>query len=227
MKKQISALLIVLLLAPVYTLAATIQGTVTSFSDADTIKIWKQPIRLLGIDAPEFAQTCKDANGREYKCGIKALNRLKEIVGSNDVRCEGSTTDRYKRLLATCYVGNMNINQTLVQEGHAVAFVKYDDVYLAQEKDAQARGAGIWQGKFQRPAEYRASGWKEAEKTAVAETGSKCLIKGNINRKGDKIYHTPWGSRDYKRTKINTKKGERWFCDEAEALAAGWRAPIR
>ncbi len=86
MDKRISALLFPFLLAPVFALAATIQGTVTSFSDADTIKIWKQPIRLLGIDAPEFAQTCKDANGREYKCGIKALNRLKEIVGSNEVR---------------------------------------------------------------------------------------------------------------------------------------------
>jgi hypothetical protein len=49
-----------------------------------------------------------------------------------------------------------------------------------------------------------------------------CPIKGNINDEGEHIYHTPW-SPWYSRTKINETKGERWFCDEAEAMAAGWR----
>ena len=49
-------------------------------------------------------------------------------------------------------------------------------------------------------------------------------IKGNINRKGERIYHVP-GSRSYAETIIDEGKGERWFCTEAEAIAAGWRAP--
>jgi len=61
----------------------------TPISDADTLKIWNQSIRLLGIDAPEYAQTCKNANGREYKCGLEALNRLKEIIGSKEICCGG------------------------------------------------------------------------------------------------------------------------------------------
>ncbi|MDN5568676.1 MAG: thermonuclease family protein, partial [Paracoccus sp. (in: a-proteobacteria)] len=48
-------------------------------------------------------------------------------------------------------------------------------------------------------------------------------IKGNISGSGERIYHTPWSS-DYGRTKIDEAKGERWFCDEAEAVAEGWRA---
>lgn len=52
-----------------------------------------------------------------------------------------------------------------------------------------------------------------------------CLIKGNINSSGDKIYHVP-GSASYSRTKIDKSKGERWFCTTAEAEAAGWRAPL-
>ncbi len=48
-----------------------------------------------------------------------------------------------------------------------------------------------------------------------------CNIKGNINKK-EKIYHMP-GSQSYKVTKIDESKGERWFCSEAEAQAAGWR----
>ena len=51
-----------------------------------------------------------------------------------------------------------------------------------------------------------------------------CLIKGNINSKGEKIYHVP-GSSSYASTKIDTKAGERWFCTEYDALRAGWHAP--
>lgn len=49
-------------------------------------------------------------------------------------------------------------------------------------------------------------------------------IKGNINSKGDKIYHVP-GSAKYNATKIDESNGERWFASEDEAIAAGWRAP--
>ncbi len=50
-----------------------------------------------------------------------------------------------------------------------------------------------------------------------------CRVKGNISQNG-KIYHLP-GSPSYDQTKINESKGERWFCSEAEARAAGWRPP--
>lgn len=57
---------------------------------------------------------------------------------------------------------------------------------------------------------------------AAAPAKGPCLIKGNISESG-KIYHLP-GSDWYERTEINTRKGERWFCTETEARAAGWRA---
>ncbi|WP_210203360.1 hypothetical protein [Breoghania corrubedonensis] len=53
-----------------------------------------------------------------------------------------------------------------------------------------------------------------------------CRIKGNINSDGARIYHVPGKSRWYSRTCIN-RPGERWFCSEEEARAAGWRAPRR
>ncbi|OAM77761.1 hypothetical protein [Devosia elaeis] len=56
---------------------------------------------------------------------------------------------------------------------------------------------------------------------AFAQTG-KCVIKGNVNTKGEKIYHVP-GQRYYDDTRIQASHGERWFCSEAEARAAGWR----
>ena len=60
--------------------------------------------------------------------------------------------------------------------------------------------------------------------TAAAQTppGRPCQIKGNISAKGERIYHPP-GCRYYNATVIDTNRGERWFCTEAEAVVAGWR----
>lgn len=58
---------------------------------------------------------------------------------------------------------------------------------------------------------------------APATAAGECRIKGNISASG-RIYHVP-GSDSYDDTSIDTRRGERWFCTEAEARAAGWRAP--
>jgi len=55
------------------------------------------------------------------------------------------------------------------------------------------------------------------------DASTDCLIKGNVNAKGGKIYHVP-GGRFYDSTKIDTKAGEKFFCSQEEAVAAGWRA---
>lgn len=50
-----------------------------------------------------------------------------------------------------------------------------------------------------------------------------CDIKGNIARgTGERIYHMP-GQEYYGETLISALSGERWFCSEQEAIAAGWR----
>ncbi|WP_075293385.1 hypothetical protein [Pararhizobium arenae] len=52
---------------------------------------------------------------------------------------------------------------------------------------------------------------------------SACDIKGNISiNRGERIFHVP-GQENYLDTKIRANYGERWFCSEAEARAAGWR----
>jgi hypothetical protein len=53
-----------------------------------------------------------------------------------------------------------------------------------------------------------------------------CLVKGNISKSGERIYHVP-GGQFYDRTKINEAAGERIFCSEKEAVAAGWRRSLR
>ena len=54
-----------------------------------------------------------------------------------------------------------------------------------------------------------------------------CAIKGNISiGSGEHIYHVP-GQEHYDETIISPQYGERWFCTEAEARAAGWRRAHR
>jgi hypothetical protein len=50
-----------------------------------------------------------------------------------------------------------------------------------------------------------------------------CGIKGNISTTtGERIYHVP-GQKYYFVTRIDRFRGERWFCSESDARAAGWR----
>jgi len=58
---------------------------------------------------------------------------------------------------------------------------------------------------------------------SLEDEAESCVIKGNISYNTDeKIYHLP-GDEYYDETKINPEYGERWFCSEREAQAAGWR----
>ncbi|MFK7891000.1 MAG: thermonuclease family protein [Granulosicoccus sp.] len=190
--------------------------------DGDTLVIGNQTVRLLDIDAPENGQNCIYSGGQSYNCGVAAENKLKSLL-THTVECEGATKDAYDRLLATCYSGGVNVNRAMVLSGHAVVFLKFSEQYLSEQSEAKAARRGLWEGSFKMPWEFRADRWTSAASDAPSP---ECPVKGNINRKGERIYHAPW-SRSYAKTEIDTSKAERWFCSEAEALAAGWRAPRR
>jgi hypothetical protein len=105
----------------------------------------------------------------------------------------------------------------MVREGYAWAFVKYSTSYVQEEAEARALHIGIWQGKAEPAWEFREHRWAGAEQDAP----KGCAIKGNVTAHG-RIYHMPW-SPWYGKIRIDEAKGKRWFCTEAEALAAGWR----
>ena len=112
----------------------------------------------------------------------------------------------------------------MVSQGFALAYRKYSTAYVGQERAAKAARRGLWRGEFVAPWDWR-RGKRLAAAAPVARTG-ECRIKGNISRSGKRIYHVP-GARYYDRTRIDTSKGERWFCSEAEARVAGWRRAKR
>ena len=212
-------------------------------------------LRYIGMNAPElhvatggpadcFATAASERN--------RSLVDGREVVLERDV----SETDRYGRLLRYVWVDGTMAGETLVREGyaHAATFppdVRYQDRLRAAEREARSRDAGLWSACRATPARGSPTSPHTSSSTPVRSAialetasprpttspplgGQVCdfsgtdrpLIKGNINAKGERIYHVPGGA-FYERTVIDESQGERWFCTEAEATAAGWRRSLR
>lgn len=73
------------------------------------------------------------------------------------------------------------------------------------------------------PMDFRPTSTPTPVRGNTSSSGA-CTIKGNVNSKGERIYHCP-GWRDYYNTDVVPSNGDRWFCSEAEAQAAGFRRP--
>jgi endonuclease YncB( thermonuclease family) len=125
--------------------------------DGDSLRKGQTEIRLVGIDAPEYRQSCSDRNGAAYDCGKEAATALRQLVNRGPVNCESHELDRYRRALSTCRIKDLNINQELVRQGWAVAYtphgVTFD--YVADEAEARRMKRGLWRGTFETPSAYR------------------------------------------------------------------------
>jgi endonuclease YncB( thermonuclease family) len=230
--------------------AQTLTGT-ARVTDADTILIGNERIRLQGVDAPETDQICLDSRGAVWNCGTDARDRLIRHIGSREISCVTNGKDAFGRWLATCSTSEGDLSAWLVREGLGMAFIRYSNAYVAEEAIARSAQKGMWAGAFIAPWDWRArtastailgpyKPTKEQERmlqpsppqlqpklslspqAQSQERTAECLIKGNINSKGEHIYHVP-GQRYYDKTQIDESKGEHWFCTEQEAVRAGWR----
>lgn len=192
--------------------------------DGDTFEFQGETIRLFGIDAPEQGQPC-DRAAALRDCGAWSKAVLTKALGQGQLTCKAKDIDRYGRTVAQCWVAGKDLGKTMVQEGAAKAYRKYSSLYVTTEAEAKTAGRGIWATAMQDPEEFRHLAAPALTAPQLAPK-TACAIKGNINAKGERIYHRP-GQRDYDATKINVKKGEAWFCSEVEAKAAGFRAARR
>ncbi len=188
--------------------------------DGDTIRIRGQSIRLFGIDALEGDQHCI-ADGKRQRCAQRAALALADTIGARNVTCEKVDRDRYGRIVGICHAGGVNLNEWMVARGWALAYRRYSRLYVEAENAARQANRGIWRTRFVPPWEARRGVTLEGRREDRA-----CAIKGNIAADGERIYHVP-GGYYYGKTQIDEASGERWFCSEAEAQAAGWRRALR
>lgn len=204
--------------------------SVTRVVDGDTIDVIiegkTERLRLIGIDTPETVDPRKPV-----QCfGKEASKKAKQLLSNKTVKLESDPTqgerDKYGRLLRYVVLPDgQSFNKLMISEGYAYEYTystpyKYQTEYKQAQKDARIAKRGLWDSC---PAKKIPAAKKTSAKT-LSPTQTKppsCNIKGNMSDTG-KIYHlSSCGS--YDKTKIDEIRGERWFCTEEEAVAAGWR----
>lgn len=154
LRSSIAALALLLAVIPVAAGASDVVGR-ASVIDGDTIEVRGQRIRLHGIDAPESSQLCTKPDGTQWRCGQQAALALSDRIGQANVTCRGTDTDRYGRVIAVCYRGEVDLNEWLVAEGWAAAYRYYSTDYVPAEEQARAAGKNIWSGDFVMPWDWR------------------------------------------------------------------------
>ena len=122
--------------------------------DGDTIHIGKNKIRLHGIDAPEYRQTCT-IDKEMWNCGIESKIALENFILTKEVNCEIIDVDQYRRFVGICFLENQNINQYMVRNGWAIAYRYYSLKFVKDEEFAKKNKLGIWQGSFIEPYLFR------------------------------------------------------------------------
>jgi micrococcal nuclease len=91
---------------------------------------------------------------RSQVAAIAADNYAVEgLVGGRRVRLELDVQerDRYGRLLAYVWIGDLMINAELVRRGYAQVMtvppnVRYQALFLRLQRDARGAGRGLWRG---------------------------------------------------------------------------------
>ena len=123
-------------------------------TDGDTIKFNGEKIRFSGIDTPELNQTCVK-EGVKNSCGLTAKQILIDKIIDNKVKCIKEGKDRYKRILAECFVNNESLSRYLVRSGYAFAYRRYSKKFIIDEDYARANKLGMWSMEFEYPWDFR------------------------------------------------------------------------
>jgi len=193
---------------------------VTKVTGGDTIVVQGKgrdiTVRLVGIDAPEVRRNeCYQNEATEYLTNL-VLNKKVRLEYDRD------TIDRFGRDLAYVYIkpyGSNStpkgaqtlidptkeemVNELLLRSGHARYSIsevntKYQEKFLAAANLAQENSNGLWGS------------------CGNTEDLGKCIIKGNVDKNGNKYYYLP-GDPYYDSIVINLNKEDQWLCTFKEA----------
>ena len=118
--------------------------------DGDGLEIGGQRIRLHGVDAFETRQMCG-----AHACGRASADALRNLVGGRPVDCAEMDRDRYDRIVAICHVDGEDLGAAQVRQGHAVAYTRYSQRYVMEERAARRENAGAWAYGFTPPEAWR------------------------------------------------------------------------
>jgi micrococcal nuclease len=207
-------------------------------------------VRYLGVDLPDTGLVDKDAR----PLSEEALEFNRFLVRGRTVELERDDveSDLSGSLLRYVYVGGEMVNLALIANGYATvadfpATFAYQTEFQVAEERAKASLRGLWRPP--RPGDRGESSAQHPTPTDVPRFFGGTLpappeavgaseicdysgtaepvIKGNVDsRTGERIYHLP-GSLFYSTVVVDETQGDRWFCTEGQAVAAGWKRSKR
>ena len=145
------AALVALLLSASLVSAGDLEGPVVRVVDGDTIHVRigarVEKVRYIGVNTPEVHHPTKG----EEPGGREAAQVNRRLVEGQAIRLELDVQerDRYGRLLAYVWVGDLMINAELVRLGYAQVMtvppnVRYQEVFLKLQREAREAGRGLW-----------------------------------------------------------------------------------
>ena len=224
-----------------------VQAKVVEVLDGVTIdaeidgKVYR--VRYLGVELANGADTGSLAQeALEFNRYLVAGQTIELEMGPADTDFEGN-------LLRYVYVDGEMANLSLLVNGYATVAdssseFRYQAEFYAAQENAREGLRGIWESR--RPANSRTPATASSPTPTPPFTGGTLpkppsaggqtcdysgtgdgVIKGNVDtRTGDHVYHVPTGLY-YSTTSVDESLGDRWFCTEEEAVAAGWKKSKR
>jgi micrococcal nuclease len=128
-----------------------LEGTVVRVVDGDTIHVKIgariEKVRYIGVNTPELHHPTRG----EEPGGRAALELNRQLTAGKRARLELDVQqrDRYGRLLAYIWVGDVMVNAELVRRGYAQVMtvppnVRYQELFLKLQRDARQAGRGLW-----------------------------------------------------------------------------------
>jgi endonuclease YncB( thermonuclease family) len=206
--------------SPETTASATVSSEISGHATAitgDLIRVDGTLVRIEGVESPAASQPCYRQNGRRWSCASAARLGLSRTIRGRAITCIRTGNDAMGNVRARCTIdGTVDLSTELVRNGYVFATNSLFASLASKEEEARSAKAGIWQGEVARPQEWREQVWDAAKRLAP----EGCPIKGVV-RASAKIYALPW-SDGYAEARVRANRGERWFCSEDEAKAAGF-----
>ena len=226
------------------------QGPISSASvvrvlDGTTIEVEIEGkvylVRYLGIEA--LADGASDGGTQSLEERARRFNAARVAGRQVELETDGVDTDPSGRLLRYVYVDGEMVNMALVTNGFATvstfpADFKHRHSFAIEEERAKQGRAGFWEAAVKdqdkdppaAPAQPFFGGTlpllpprQGRDVSCDYSDTAEAVIKGNIEaRSGDRVYYVP-GTFFYSTTVVSHDEGDRLFCTEEEARAAGWK----
>lgn len=139
---------------------ATIKGEGRAL-EGDLLTVAGTAVRLMGVDAPDPGQMCKNRYGRELDCFTIARDVLASLIKGEEVECTLADEDRSRGKQGECRVRGIDLGGAMVARGWAFQYWGLTSAYQRAESYAQSKRMGLWAGRVEKPWEWRSRQLRE------------------------------------------------------------------